>query len=109
MKSILCYHNVVNILNPRTKERGLKNYYRTYGIIALKKHVDVDHSIIVKKFEEVINNEIIGSVEKQPTKKRPNVPRSAISVFFCYKKTFQKGWCVAKILFARPWPFDCEK
>ncbi len=91
MKSILCYHNVVNILNPRTKERGLKNYYRTYGIIALKKHVDVDHSIIVKKFEEVINNEIIGSVEKQPTKKRPNVPRSAISVFFCYKKTFQKG------------------
>ncbi len=92
MRCILCYDNVVNILNPRTKERkGFVTYHKIYGIIALKKHVDVDHSIIVKKFEEVINNEIIGSVEKQPTKKRPNVPRSAISVFFCYKKTFQKG------------------
>jgi hypothetical protein len=44
----------------------------------------------VKKFEEEINNEIIGSVERQPAKKRPNVPRNAISVFFCYKRTFQK-------------------
>jgi len=83
VRSILCYHNVVNILNPRTKERkGLKTYYKTYGIIAFEKHVDVDHSIIAKKFEEEINNEIIGSVEKQPTKKRPNVPRSTIFVFF---------------------------
>jgi len=82
MRSILCYHNVVNIFNPRTKERkGLKTYHKTYDIIALKKHVDVDHSRIAKKFEEEINNEIIGSVEKQPTKERPNVPRSAIFVF----------------------------
>jgi hypothetical protein len=32
---------------------------------------------------------MIKSVEKQPAKKRPNVPTSAI-FFFCYKKTFQK-------------------
>jgi hypothetical protein len=44
----------------------------------------------VKKSEEGINNEIIGSVEKQPTKKRPDVPRNAISIFFCYKRTFKK-------------------
>jgi hypothetical protein len=42
-------------------------------------------------------------------KKRPNVPTSAIFVLFCCKRTFQKGWCVAKRLFARFWPFDYEK
>ncbi len=39
-------------------------YYKTYGIIALKKHVDAYHSIIVKKIEEEINDEIIGIVER---------------------------------------------
>jgi hypothetical protein len=48
----------------------------------MKKHsVDVDHFIIAKIFEKEINNEIIGSVERLPTKKRPNVPASAIFVF----------------------------
>jgi hypothetical protein len=47
----LCYDNVVNILNVRTKERkGLITYYKTYGITILKKHVDVDHFIIVNFF-----------------------------------------------------------
>jgi hypothetical protein len=57
----------------------------------LKKHVDTNHSIIAKKFEEEFNNEIIKSVEKQLAKKRPNVPANAISIFFCFKRTFQKG------------------
>jgi len=55
MRCILHYDNVVNILNPRTKERkGFITYYKIYGIITLKKHVDVDHCIITKKFEEKI-------------------------------------------------------
>jgi hypothetical protein len=46
----MCYENVVNIHNPRTKERkGLIRSYKTYGIIILKKHVDANHSIIAKK------------------------------------------------------------
>ncbi len=106
----LCYDNVENTPNPRTKERkGLIIYYKTYGIFVLKKHVNADHFVIVKKFEEEINNEIIRNVEKQHVKKRPNVPTSAISAFFCCKKTFQRGWCVTKRLFARSWPFDYEK
>jgi hypothetical protein len=32
-------------------------------------------------FFEEINNEIIRNVEKQPTKKRPNVPMNAICIF----------------------------
>jgi hypothetical protein len=52
MKCILCYDNIVNISNPRTKERkGLITYYKTYGIIVLKKHVDANHFIIAKKIE----------------------------------------------------------
>jgi len=39
----------------------------------------------VKIFEEEINNEIGRIVERQPTKKRPNVPTSAISIFFVVK------------------------
>jgi hypothetical protein len=68
VKCILCYDNAINIHSPRIKEsKRLITYYKTYGIIALKKHVDANHSIYVKKFEEEINNEIIRSVERQPT------------------------------------------
>ncbi len=35
----------------------------------------------MKKIEEEINNETIGIVERQPAKKRPNVPTSAIIDF----------------------------
>jgi hypothetical protein len=37
-----------------------------------------------KKFE------VIGSVEREPTKKRPNVLASAIFSFFVVKKPFKK-------------------
>jgi hypothetical protein len=38
MRCILCYDSVVNILNVRTKKRKwLITYYKTYGIIVLKK------------------------------------------------------------------------
>ncbi len=82
VKCILCYDNARNIPNPIIKERkGLITYYKNYGIIVVKKHLNTNHCIIVKKFEEEINYEIIGNVEKEPTKKRPNVPTNAISIF----------------------------
>jgi hypothetical protein len=91
MKCILHYDNVRNISNPRTKERkGLITYYKTYGITILKKHVDANHSIIAKFFEK-INNEVIGNVEKQPAKKRPTIPMSAICVFLYLKEPFKKN------------------
>jgi len=97
MRCILCYDTVINNFNPRTKERKwLITYYKTYGITTLKKHVDADHFIIAKKFEKEVNNEIIRNVERQPTKKRSNVPTSAISTFFAIKEPFKKKWCVKK-------------
>ncbi len=91
MRCILCYVDLVNGFNPRTKERkGLITYHKTYVITTLKKHVNAYHSIIAKKFEEEINNRIIENAEKQPAKKRPNVPRSVISIFFIIKEPFKK-------------------
>jgi hypothetical protein len=91
MRCILYYDNVVNIPYPRMKERkGLITYYKTYVIlIVLKKHVNPNHFIIAKRFEEKINNEIIGNVERQLAKKRPNVPTSVISIFFVVKEPFK--------------------
>jgi len=64
MRCILCYDGVVNIHDASIKERkGLITNYITYNIIILKKHLDADHSIIVKIFEEEINNETIGMLE----------------------------------------------
>jgi len=48
----------------------LITYHKTYGISTLKKHVDNDHAIIVKKIEEEINVIKRGPIEKQLTKKR---------------------------------------
>jgi hypothetical protein len=52
MRCILCYVNLVNVLNLRTKERkGFITYYKTCGITILKKHGGAYHSIITKKIE----------------------------------------------------------
>jgi hypothetical protein len=56
-------------------------YYKTYGIIAFKKHVNANHDIIVKKFEEKVNSLMRKRMERQLVKKRPNVYGSAISFF----------------------------
>jgi len=91
MRCIMCYDNVVNIPSPRTKERkGLITYYKIYGIIVLKKHVDVNHFIIANKIEEKINNEITKSVEIKLQRKM-SCPIKCNFYFFCYKRTFQKG------------------
>jgi hypothetical protein len=83
MRCILCYVDLVDDPNPRTKKsKYFKTYYKTYDIIALKKHVDVDHFIIAKKIEEEINNGITKNVEKQIAKKRPNVLGSEFFYFF---------------------------
>jgi hypothetical protein len=55
-KCMLCYPNLVDVLNPSTKERkGFITYYKTYEIIALKKHVNIIMLYLFKKIEEEIN------------------------------------------------------
>jgi hypothetical protein len=42
------------------------------GITILKKHVDANHSIIAKMFEEVVKNPLRRQVQRQPTKIKSN-------------------------------------
>jgi hypothetical protein len=77
----------VNNLNPNIKNRKrLITHYKTYGIIGLKKNVDVDHAIFVSFFEEDINSPIRGLVERQLIKTRFNVLGIVISFFFLMLK-----------------------
>jgi hypothetical protein len=63
MKCIIYYNSLGIAINPRIQIRkGVISYYKTNRIIALRKHVDVKHSIIAKMFEEV-NSPMIGSLE----------------------------------------------
>jgi hypothetical protein len=52
------------LYNPRTK------------LNPLKKHVDVEHNLLAKKFNEEVNSSRRTQVERQPTKKRKNVSSS---------------------------------
>ncbi len=69
MRCLLCYNNLMHALNLNTKEiKRLITYYKTYGITTFKKHVDLNHVIIVKK-KEAINGRIKGTLERQPANK----------------------------------------
>jgi len=54
MHCIFCYKSPITIINPRTQARkGLIFYYPKKE--NLKKHVDVNHIVITKRFEKVNN------------------------------------------------------
>jgi len=78
---------IILIQSLKTKK---KTYYKTYGITNLKTHVDIDHVIIEKTFEEEVNNPIIVFDEKHQSKKMFNVSISIISIFFVVKVSFKK-------------------
>ncbi len=76
----------MHAFNPNTKERkGFITYYKTYGITILKKHVDNDHTTIIKKIEEKVNVLVRGPFERQLAKNRMNVLGNVISKFFSIK------------------------
>jgi hypothetical protein len=85
MWRILCHNNPILIVNPKTQARKrLIIYNSCNGIVALRKHVKLDHSNILKKFEEEFNCPLRGN-ERQPSKKRSNVSSNSISSFFVTK------------------------
>ncbi len=64
-------------------------YNTTNGIIALRKHVNLNHCNIIFKFEEEINW-LLREYERQPSKKRPNIFPNSIASFFDVKEPFKK-------------------
>jgi capsule polysaccharide export protein KpsE/RkpR len=55
MRCIVCYVNPILITNAKKARKDLILYNNANGIIALKKHVYVDHCMIAKIFEKVNN------------------------------------------------------
>ncbi len=58
--------------------------------MALKKHVNVNHVVSIKKIKEQVNGPIKGTLKKQLANKRPNVLGNEIFKFFIVKDPFKK-------------------
>ncbi len=87
---MICRANVFHY-NPRTKERRkIITYFKKNGIIVLKEHVDANHVVLANRFEEEMNSPLGKILEKQPTKKRPNVSNFEISKFFGVKDLLKR-------------------
>jgi hypothetical protein len=96
------------LYNPRTKKRRRNiTYFKKNGITTLKKHLDANHVILAKRFEEEVNFPLRNILEKQPIKKRPNVFNSKILEMFWCKRFFKDECCATKAIFARSCPFGC--
>jgi hypothetical protein len=64
MRCMICHVNFVPS-NPRTKERRrIITYYQKNGIISLKKHVDANHVMLAKRFEEEMNSPLRDVLER---------------------------------------------
>jgi hypothetical protein len=86
MHCIICYQEPIIGINSKTQARKrLIFYYKTNGITSLKKHVDAEHIVIAKLFEEEINFLLKRREEKQPAKKRAIVFSGSI-IFFNLSK-----------------------
>jgi hypothetical protein len=90
MHCIFSHSNPILNLNPKTQARkGLIIYNITNGITTLRKHVNVDHSNVLKKFEKEVNC-LLRQEEKQPSKRRSNISYISISSFVFARKPFKK-------------------
>jgi hypothetical protein len=90
MHCILCHNNPIVNVNIKTQARkGLIIYNTTNGIVTLKKHVNLDHSNISKKFEEK-NSCHLRQDERKPSIKRPNISSNSTSNFLATKEPFKK-------------------
>jgi hypothetical protein len=59
-------------------KKGLVSYFKSNGIIVLKKHVNANHEQIFKMFEEV-KSKHKSPLQKLPAKKQPTMDASVIS------------------------------
>lgn len=85
---MMCYmicHSEYVLFTSRTKLRKRHiSYFKCNGIITFKINVDVEHTLLKKKFEEEVNIHMKNGLEIQPTKRRPNVSaKKNFKFFFC--------------------------
>ena len=93
MRCVICHNATVGpaILALRTRcRKGLITYFKANGIIAMKKHVEVEHFISSKRYAKEICSQVRSPSYLQPTKKRPGLPPSSIVEFFGFVEPFRK-------------------
>jgi hypothetical protein len=88
MWCIVCHNNVVGpeIFELCTKLRkGFIVYHKSNGITTMKKHVELEHNTLIKKFcQEQFDVAAIISLSHELTKKQVHLTPSAISGFFSF-------------------------
>ncbi len=98
---IFYYNNPILNVNPKIQARKrLIIYNTTNGIARLKKHVNLDHSNILKKFEEKLI--VLWG------KMKDNLPKKN-QTFLLTPYLVQKRWCATKAKFGRFGSFNCQK
>lgn len=59
MRCHVCYLNPIIVANSITQMRkGIISYFKTNEIKKFKKHVDANHNMLAKKFDEEMNSYI---------------------------------------------------
>jgi hypothetical protein len=96
MRCILCYNNQVLFCNPKIQaNKGLIIYNITNGITSLENHVNVNHFMIAKFFEEEVNSPLKGKMEKYFTIKQSN-PSDNVIIFFYQRSFLERSYATTK-------------
>jgi hypothetical protein len=76
MRWLPYYQKPIIGINPRIQaKKWLISYYKTNGIISLKKHGDADHFFIRQMFEEEMNNLLRKNEEDSHQRKNESIWR----------------------------------
>jgi hypothetical protein len=96
MHCTFCHTSPI-LFNLRKKERKrVISYYEKNGVTTLTKHVDADHALLAKKFEEEVDSPMTIVLEKELGKKKFNVSIFELSKFFGVKVSFKKDVVLQK-------------
>jgi len=64
-----CYNSLLHVSSLITTQAEIISYYKTNGIMTLKKHMTANYAAIAENFEEEIYSPKRGLLKRQLTKK----------------------------------------
>jgi len=106
MHYILCFNNPILNVNPKMQARkGLIIYNIINGIVALRKHVNLDHSNILKSLKKKLI--ILWGKMKDNLPKRDQMFLLTPYLVFLLQKNLLETWCAIKKISRRFYYFNC--
>jgi len=110
MWCIICHNETIGleVLVVHIRCKGLIAYHKSNGIIAMKKHVDIEHGALLKRYVEEVNNYFKPSLQHELAIKHPHfTPIAIFRFFFLYKPIYKRPW--DPICFLGRWKVICNK